>query len=640
MEQLTSLPNRNEHLLDPADSKPDGTDEMMELDHALRYLGNFGRYQTLLYWLLAIISGFFPALQLMGMVFISYTPKPYYCTPPEGYYVNETVPVFLDKGEEKYDSCHMFVVHDGEVTENVTGCQFGWDFETIRGEQSVVTDYNLVCDDAILAKIAQSLFMTGVLVSSVTTGQLADIFGRKPILFISLIGEALSGLCMALVWNYYAFVFFWFLLGVFEQGLMNCSFVMIMEMFAPEKRTLAGSLCNVVWGISVVFVSPLAYGLRNWRYYEMLASLTILLVLPAWWFIPESARWLVSRGRIDEAEQILTKIADFNNIPVPTPSFLTSRPLELHEEVVPLRTPHKHSDKDAIYKPVPAPRKHLGAIRHGPKGHGFSGHQSSTKIAHKHDKHVKYMPTEQPEAAQSTKRHSILDILKSRVLLLNFLIIGYCWFVSSTVYYGLSLYSSELAGNVYFNVFLLCLVELPAFLVGYCMLRWIGRRISSSICLVVAGVSCVLTACLPNETNDGTDISALRITLATIGKFSISTTFAMIYVYAPELFPTDMRNVGLGACSFFARIGGIIAPFVLHLSKFSDYLPLNIFGIVTIVAGTLSLFLPETRNKPLPESIQDCNRQGHSSLCSSRGGRQRFESFNSQASDKANPAAV
>ncbi len=77
----------------------------------------------------------------MGTVFVAYTPKSYYCTPPEGFYINETVPVILEEdGDEVYDSCRMYVVQDGEVTDNVTTCQFGWEYDTFQGEQSAVTD--------------------------------------------------------------------------------------------------------------------------------------------------------------------------------------------------------------------------------------------------------------------------------------------------------------------------------------------------------------------------------------------------------------------------------------------------------------------------------------------------------------------
>ena len=68
-----------------------------------------------------------------------------------------------------------------------------------------------------------------------------------------------------------------------SQGILNSGYVMIMEMFPPEKRNLAGSLCNVVWAISITLVSPLAYGLPNWRHYQMLVSLICLVMLPAWW---------------------------------------------------------------------------------------------------------------------------------------------------------------------------------------------------------------------------------------------------------------------------------------------------------------------------------------------------------------------
>ena len=74
-------------------------------------------------------------------------------------------------------------------------------------------------------------------------------------------------------------------------------------------------------------------------------------------------------------------------------------------------------------------------------------------------------------------------------------------------------------------------------------------------------------------------------------------------------------------------------------NKVSKYLPLILCGIVAIIAGILSLILPETRNTTLPESIEDCNKQGHSSVFSLR--RSRFESVNSQASDsKANTTAT
>lgn len=53
--------------------------------------------------------------------------------------------------------------------------------------------------------------------------------------------------------------------------------------------------------------------------------------------------------------------------------------------------------------------------------------------------------------------------------------------------------------------------------------------------------------------------------LSLTGKFGAAAAFAVVYVYASEIFPTEYRGVGVGACSMFARVGGMLAPLVVEL---------------------------------------------------------------------------
>ena len=96
--------------------------------------------------------------------------------------------------------------------------------------------------------------------------------------------------------------------------------------------------------------------------------------------------------------------------------------------------------------------------------------------------------------------------------------------------------------------------------------------------------------------------------VAMFGKFCIAASFTFVYIYSAELFPTVIRNIGMGVASSSARIGSMLAPFVVLLSDWNPSTPMLIFTVVGAVAMVLCLFLPETKDKPLPEMIEDIDQ--------------------------------
>lgn len=69
------------------------------------------------------------------------------------------------------------------------------------------------------------------------------------------------------------------------------------------------------------------------------------------------------------------------------------------------------------------------------------------------------------------------------------------------------------------------------------------------------------------------------------------------------------RNVGLGVCSVFNRVGGILAPQIVNLNNLYHNGHFIAFGVVGILAGLLGLLLPETLGRPLPSTPDDIYKQ-------------------------------
>nr|KAI8729344.1 organic cation transporter protein-like isoform X1 [Biomphalaria glabrata] len=206
-------------------------------------------------------------------------------------------------------------------------------------------------------------------------------------------------------------------------------------------------------------------------------------------------------------------------------------------------------------------------------------------------------------------------IATHRILVIRTTIIYFNWAVCSMSYYGMSLSVGSLSGSIFLNAVLYGLVELLSYIISYFLLDRIGRRRLHIGFMVITGLSCSVSS-LPTLYGG---YSWLTIILATIGKFGVSGAYANIWLYSAELFPTVLRSSGLSSGSFFARIGGLISPFIANIGtgrggNLEKLIPLFIFGALSLVAGFSAYFLPETKNRRLPETIEDAVAFGRSNV--------------------------
>lgn len=76
------------------------------------------------------------------------------------------------------------------------------------------------------------------------------------------------------------------------------------------------------------------------------------------------------------------------------------------------------------------------------------------------------------------------------------------------------------------------------------------------------------------------------------------------------MMPTNMRSGAVGALSTISRLTSLLAPFIPLLKSYYSFLPLTVFGSFALVAGMLSLFLPETLGCDLPDTISEAEEVG------------------------------
>ncbi|CAK1585507.1 unnamed protein product [Parnassius mnemosyne] len=201
-----------------------------------------------------------------------------------------------------------------------------------------------------------------------------------------------------------------------------------------------------------------------------------------------------------------------------------------------------------------------------------------------------------------TRKGNILDLFRTPNLRKNILCMAFNWLSCSYCFYGVSQYVGQLSGNVFINVASSASVTLLGSLASIPLMRILGRKTIVILFNFICAL-CLIILCLVPE-----GISS--VVFACIGVVSSFIVFVVVYLYCTELFPTVVRNAALGFSSMMARVGSMIAPFVIELRDVALWLPPFAFAVLPLLGALITFLLPETKGCELMTTIEEGEKFG------------------------------
>lgn len=193
------------------------------------------------------------------------------------------------------------------------GLLFGFDVAILSGTTDALT--RVFGLDATSLGFTVASAPLGTVIGSLIASKPADDWGRRPLLAALGIGYLVSALGCALAWDWYSFLFFRILGGV-GVGAASVIAPLYIAEIAPARyrgRLVASVQFQIVLGIQLAFLSNfviarLGLGENDWRWMLGVQVVPSALFFLLAFLIPESPRWLVAKGRPEEARRVLLKI--------------------------------------------------------------------------------------------------------------------------------------------------------------------------------------------------------------------------------------------------------------------------------------------------------------------------------------------
>ncbi|KAG7305431.1 hypothetical protein JYU34_009502 [Plutella xylostella] len=532
-------------------------EKIMDFETALTsQIGKFGFYQLYNIGLLAVV-GVASAFMAGDYVFTGgrlphrcLVPE---CEPPQTDFTTSWLPNAIPYDTQTgFDDCRRYPsVPNITDTTDGTSCPAHL-FDTSRTvsceayvydrNNTVVFDFGLPCQEWLRA-LPGTLNSLGGMVALPLAGFISDYFGRRMSILIFTFNSATLGLIRAFSVNYPMYVALQFLQTALGGGGYSAAYILATEIVSPEYRVPTSATMSSSFALGQVFMGLIAMAVYEWRKISIALYAPMFIIVLSYGFIlTESHRWLLSKNKNEQAKMTIKKAA-----------WLNRRKID-----------------DASVENL------ITAFNSGPK----------------------------PDYTDINEESLLKRILKSPIMLRRCLTTPVWWACTTFVYYGLSINSVRLSGNMYHNYVLTAGAEVPGYWLAVLLLQRLGRRSTLLAGYVTCAACCACVALLPAPW------AAPRLAVYLVGKCSIALVFTSLYLATSELYPTRHRHSLLGWSSMVGRVGSVLAPLTPPLACYSAPLPALLFAAAALLCAALVLTQPETKGAKLPNTIEEAEMIG------------------------------
>ena len=456
--------------------------------------------------------------------------------------------------EAQYDAC------DG-ICSDAAACAA----QAAPGRGSVAYDFGLYCENEWRAVMLGILyFLPGWFFGASVMGSVSDKYGRRPAMIASIVIGIASSATASLAPDFYAYAAGRTGMGFAFGGTGVVSYVLGCELMPTEWLSIIGvGFYNVYFVAGEAGIVAAALAIKDWRLLTGVVGAQAALALPlAYFFAPESPKWLISQGRDGEAKRAMLKAAALDGVAA-----------------------EAACGEVAVYGNAAA-----DAVLDAAESAGASGGARSSSLSSSD-------PASAPGKVGEPVAGGLVGLFRRPAMALMTVCITYAWLTVGGVYYGINFIAGDLPGSLYQNAVVSALVELPGTLLGNVMVDVpsLGRKTTTVLLYAITAGSCVCAAFMGGM---------LRTVVAYVGKLAISSAFCAVYVYSTEIFHTPSRNAGLGLASQMARVGsGAATGLVTALAVPTSMLMFAAFSGVAALA--VQLCLVETLGHPLPEAVDE-----------------------------------